>query len=62
MSTNPIPSRGDVVVVEYPFSSGTSSKRRPALVVQNNLDNGRLTNTVIVMITTRTGLIRLSKV
>ena len=54
MSTNPPPARGDVVLVDYPFSSGVGSKRRPALVVQNARDNARLTNTIIVMITSRT--------
>lgn len=43
--------RGDVVVVEFPYASGGSGKLRPAVVVQNNLDNGRLRNTVIAMIT-----------
>ena len=46
--------RGDVVLLDYPFASGGSSKVRPALVVQNDLDNGRLLNTIVVMITSRT--------
>jgi mRNA interferase MazF len=54
MSTSPLPSRGDVVLVDYPFSSGVGSKLRPALVVQNDRDNTRLTNTIIAMITSRT--------
>lgn len=45
-------SRGDVVLTWYPFSSGTGGKRRPALIIQNDADNQRLTNTVIVQITT----------
>jgi mRNA interferase MazF len=44
-------SRGDVVLVDWPFSSGRSSKPRPALVVQNDRDNIRLTNTILAMIT-----------
>src|SRR5581483_2705585 len=28
--------RGDVVLVEFPYSAGGSAKVRPALVVQNN--------------------------
>ena len=54
MSTNPLPARGDVVLVDYPFSSGSGFKRRPALVVQNDRDNARLTNTIVAMITSHT--------
>ena len=46
--------RGDVVLVDFPFAGGGTSKVRPALVVQNDRDNGRLTNTVVAMITSRT--------
>ena len=46
--------RGDVVLVDFPFAGGSASKVRPALVVQNDRDNDRLTNTVIAMITSRT--------
>ena len=46
--------RGDVVLLDYPFASGTGGKVRPALVVQNDKDNGRLLNTIVVMITSRT--------
>jgi mRNA interferase MazF len=55
MSTNPHPSRGDVVLVDYPFSSGGGFKRRPALVIQNDQDNARLISTVVAMVTSRTG-------
>jgi mRNA interferase MazF len=54
MTTNPLLSRGDVVLVNYPFSSGSGFKRRPALVVQNDRDNARLTTTIIAMITSNT--------
>ena len=43
--------RGDVVLAWYPFSSGTGGKRRPCLIVQNDRDNLRLNNTVVVQIT-----------
>jgi mRNA interferase MazF len=43
--------RGDIVLIDYPFSGGGGSKVRPALVVQNDIDNQRLTNTIIVQIT-----------
>jgi mRNA interferase MazF len=46
--------RGDVVLLDYPFSSGAAAKPRPALVVQNDRDNQRLTNTIVVMITSLT--------
>src|SRR5258708_2325210 len=49
------PVRGEVVLVDFPFSGGGRAKVRPALVVQNDRDNRRLTNTVIAMITSRTG-------
>ncbi len=31
--------RGDIVLVDYPFSNGTGSKVRPSLVVQADLLN-----------------------
>lgn len=42
--------RGDVVLVDFPFPRG-GSKLRPALIIQNALDNGRLLNTIIAQIT-----------
>jgi mRNA interferase MazF len=46
--------RGDVVLVDWPFSGGGASKIRPALIVQNDRDNQRLTNTIVAMITSTT--------
>jgi mRNA interferase MazF len=46
--------RGDVVLVAFPFSSGLGSKRRPALVVQHDLNNRRMANTIVAAITTTT--------
>ena len=54
MSISPPPSKGDVVLVDYPFSSGAGLKRRPALVVQNDTDNSRLRNTIIALISSNT--------
>jgi mRNA-degrading endonuclease toxin of MazEF toxin-antitoxin module len=56
MSISPPPDKGDVVLVDYPFSSGAGAgvKRRPAVVVQNNTDNARLLTTIIAMITSNT--------
>jgi mRNA-degrading endonuclease toxin of MazEF toxin-antitoxin module len=46
--------RGDVVIVEFPYADGGRVKNRPALVVQNDRDNRRLTNTVVAMISGNT--------
>lgn len=42
--------RGDVVLAEYPHSAGGTS-RRPVLVVQADLYNARLGNTIVAQIT-----------
>ena len=42
--------RGDVVIVEFPYTDGSRGKTRPALVLQNDRDNRRLTNTIVAMI------------
>ncbi len=41
--------RGDVVLVDYPFATG-DAKVRPALIVQNHRDNGRMANTIVAQI------------
>src|SRR4051794_12632095 len=46
--------RGDVALVEYHFSAGSGAKIRPVLVVQNDRDNQRLLNTMVVQITSVT--------
>jgi mRNA interferase MazF len=46
--------RGDIVLVNFPFSSGAGSKLRPAVVVQIDRNNQRLTNTIVAMITRTT--------
>ncbi len=43
--------RGDIVLALYPFASGTGTKTRPLLVVQNDRDNQRLDNTIVAQIT-----------
>ena len=43
--------RGDIIIVDFPYSSGSESKVRPALVVQSNVENQRLSKTIIAMIT-----------
>ena len=43
--------RGDVVMVEFPYTDAARSKVRPAVVVQNDRDNQKLRKTVLAMIT-----------
>src|SRR5437868_1215281 len=42
--------RGDVVRVDWPFSDRTGSKVRPAVVVQDDRWNGRIADTVLVLV------------
>src|SRR5262245_53234680 len=42
--------RGDVVLVDHPFSDATGSKVRPALVVQRDRRNTLLTETIVALI------------
>jgi mRNA interferase MazF len=42
--------RGDVVIVNFPYQDGTRGKTRPALVVQCDRNNGRLQSTILAMI------------
>ena len=44
--------RGDVVMVDHPFSDARGSKMRPMLIVQSDLRNQRLNQTVVAMLTT----------
>jgi mRNA interferase MazF len=43
--------RGDVVLLDYPYADGSGSKVRPVLIVQNDRDNQRRTNTIVALIT-----------
>ncbi len=43
--------RGDVVILDYPFSDSSGAKVRPALVVQTDQRNAILTNTIVALIT-----------
>ncbi len=45
--------RGDVVTIDFPFASQPDSKLLPALVVQCDRNNQRLTKTLLVQITGR---------
>ncbi|MBW3539995.1 MAG: type II toxin-antitoxin system PemK/MazF family toxin [Planctomycetes bacterium] len=48
--------RGDVVILDFPQAPGQPPKRRPAIVVQSDHNNGRLTNSIFAMVTTNTRL------
>jgi len=39
--------RGDVIIVDFPFSDRTGSKVRPALIVQADEFNARLSDTIM---------------
>ena len=49
--------RGDIVLVAFPYTDGSSGKVRPALIVQADRNNRRLRNTVVAMITGNTRLV-----
>ena len=44
--------RGDVVLATLPFVTRPGSKVRPVLVVQNDMNNARMQNTIVAFITT----------
>lgn len=46
--------RGDIVILDHPFSAASGSNVRPALVIQSDRDNARLTNTIVALITRNT--------
>ena len=43
--------RGDVVLVDWPFTDGTGSKLRPAIIVQADYLNGLIDDSVVVQVT-----------
>ena len=46
--------RGDIVVIDFPFSDGSGSKHRPALVVQADTVNASSKATIVASISTLT--------
>ena len=46
--------RGDVVLVRFPFTDLTTTKRRPALVISTDLYNQSQINLIIAAITSQT--------
>ena len=47
-------SRGDIVLVDYPFSDRTGSRVRPAVVVQADGLNRRITDTILAAVSRST--------
>ena len=45
--------RGDIVLVSFPFTDLSSSKRRPALVISPDTFNGQMQDLVVVAITSQ---------
>ena len=43
--------RGDIVLMDFPYSDQTGSKVRPALVVQSDVWNQKLDDTILALIT-----------
>jgi len=43
--------RGDIVLIDFPFTDTAASKIRPALVIQNDEDNSRLLKTIVALLT-----------
>ncbi|MBI4601574.1 MAG: type II toxin-antitoxin system PemK/MazF family toxin [Planctomycetes bacterium] len=52
------PPRRHIVLLAMPFAQGGGSKIRPALVVQADRNNARLTNTIVAAITRNTARVR----
>ncbi len=46
--------RGDIVLVDFPFSDQPTSKRRPALIVSSNAYNTSCDDVLIAQITSQT--------
>jgi mRNA-degrading endonuclease toxin of MazEF toxin-antitoxin module len=49
--------RGDVVMVDHPFSDARGSKVRPMLIVQSDVRNQMLNHSVVAMLTTKLGFV-----
>ena len=51
----PTHSRGDVVIILYPFSDGSGQKPRPAVVVSSDALNDVSRDVIVAQITSRVG-------
>lgn len=47
----PAVKRGQIVLVEFPYSDGQQAKIRPAVVVQSDAQNAAIRKTIVAMIT-----------
>ena len=47
--------RGDVIIIDFPFTDASGTKVRPALVVQDDRRNAKLAETIVVFITKNLG-------
>lgn len=47
----PAVTRGQIVLVEFPYSDGRQAKIRPAVVVQSDVKNSEIQKTIVAMIT-----------
>src|SRR5215813_13324145 len=58
MSSKPVHYRkGDVVLVSFPYTTDegtTQTKRRPAVIISNDYNNGRLDDVLLVPLTSNT--------
>lgn len=45
--------RGDIVLVPFPFSNQTATKKRPAVVVSSSLYNEKTNDIVIIAVTSK---------
>jgi mRNA interferase MazF len=45
--------RGDIVLVPFPFSNQTATKKRPAVVISSSLYNERTNDIVIIAVTSK---------
>lgn len=43
--------RGEIVLVDFPYTDGQQAKSRPAVVVQSNAKNTTIQKTIVAMIT-----------
>jgi mRNA interferase MazF len=47
-----MPSRGDIVLLDVPFSDLSATRRRPAIVISNDRYNAALADMIVVALTT----------
>lgn len=45
--------RGDVVLVPFPFSDQTATKKRPAIIISSNSYNNASSDVIIIAVTSR---------